>query len=203
MAQGGAFPRSSFTPVAIGFFGLGTGYLIWGGQALFGFPKRSEEVDQATGHWGRTMPGVLQIITGLTILLGLTVFPVFAYEPTEYMAALAFTAFGVHWLSLGRARMMGAATTPDAWMAIGFLLLSILGAIVFGDAGNYPVMILFIGLALIYASEIPTRFEVWPAGHRVVGFWQVVTGVWLMYLTYAEVAELALGRDWFFLPTGG
>jgi hypothetical protein len=59
--------------------------------------------------------------------LGLTVFPVFAYEPTEYMAALAVTAFGIHWLSLGRARMMGAATTPDAWMAIGFLLLSILG----------------------------------------------------------------------------
>src|SRR5882672_2912965 len=35
------FANSPFVPVAIGFFGLGTGYFIWGGQALFGFPKSS------------------------------------------------------------------------------------------------------------------------------------------------------------------
>lgn len=29
------FASSPFVPVAIGFFGLGTGYFIWGGQALF------------------------------------------------------------------------------------------------------------------------------------------------------------------------
>ena len=29
----------AYVPVAIGFFGLATGYFIWGGQALFGFPK--------------------------------------------------------------------------------------------------------------------------------------------------------------------
>ena len=27
------------------FFGLGTGYFIWGGQALFGFPKTSPEMN--------------------------------------------------------------------------------------------------------------------------------------------------------------
>jgi hypothetical protein len=31
-----SFTASPFVPVAIGFFGLGTGYFIWGGQALCG-----------------------------------------------------------------------------------------------------------------------------------------------------------------------
>ena len=33
------FDLSKFWPVAIGFFGLATGYLVMGGQALFQFPK--------------------------------------------------------------------------------------------------------------------------------------------------------------------
>jgi hypothetical protein len=33
------FATSPFWPVAIGFFGLGTGYFLWGGQVLFGYPK--------------------------------------------------------------------------------------------------------------------------------------------------------------------
>jgi hypothetical protein len=41
------FPNSPFVPVAIGFFGLGTGYFIWGGQDLFGFPKTSPEVNRS------------------------------------------------------------------------------------------------------------------------------------------------------------
>ncbi len=36
-----AFPQSDFWPVAIGFFGLGTNYFVWGGQALFGLPVNS------------------------------------------------------------------------------------------------------------------------------------------------------------------
>jgi hypothetical protein len=43
------FASSPFVPVAIGFFGLGTGYFIWGGQALFGFPKTSPEVNRSLG----------------------------------------------------------------------------------------------------------------------------------------------------------
>jgi len=31
--------HSPFVPVATGFFGLGADYFVWGGQALFGFPK--------------------------------------------------------------------------------------------------------------------------------------------------------------------
>ena len=33
-AQAVTFASSPFAPLAIGFFGLGTGYFIWGGQAL-------------------------------------------------------------------------------------------------------------------------------------------------------------------------
>src|SRR5215831_880678 len=51
------FAASQFVPVAIGFFGLGTGYFIWGGQALFGFPKTSPEVNRTMGMWGFWMPG--------------------------------------------------------------------------------------------------------------------------------------------------
>jgi len=49
--QSFAFAISPFWPIAIGFFGLGTGYFIWGGQALFGYPKASPEVDRTMGLW--------------------------------------------------------------------------------------------------------------------------------------------------------
>ncbi len=52
-----AFANSSYWPIAIGFFGLGTGYFIWGGQALFGYPKTGPEVDRTMGMWGFWMPG--------------------------------------------------------------------------------------------------------------------------------------------------
>jgi hypothetical protein len=57
------------------------------------------------------------------------------------------------------------------------------------------VVILFIGVALIYVTEIPTLFGVLH-GHRLIGLWQVLTGIWLMYLTHATVFNIALGRQW-------
>ena len=51
----------SFLPIAIGFFGLGTGYLIWGGQALFELPATSPEVNKTLGMWGFWMPGFMQL----------------------------------------------------------------------------------------------------------------------------------------------
>ena len=33
-------------------------------------------------------------------------------------------------------------------------------------------------------------------GDRLVGLWQVLTGMWLMYLTYGTVFNIALGRHW-------
>ena len=64
-AQVFTFASSPFVPVAIGFFGLGTGYFIWGGQALFGFPKSSPEVNRTLGLWGFWMPGFMQFRVNL------------------------------------------------------------------------------------------------------------------------------------------
>jgi hypothetical protein len=109
------------------------------------------------------------------------------------MAALAFSAFGIHWFVLGYRRFIGSSDQPDAWMAIAFFLLSVLGIIVFVAAGDIPVAILFIGLTLIYLTEAPTRFGVFPGGARLVGLWQVLTGLWLMYLTYVVALNISLG----------
>src|SRR2546421_7629844 len=90
-AQTFTFASSSFVPIAIGFFGLGTGYFILGGQALFGFPKASPEVNRSLGLWGFWMPGFMQFLTGIYLLTGLTWFNVFgkAVSSPLYMAGLA------------------------------------------------------------------------------------------------------------------
>ena len=54
-------------------------------------------------------------------------------------------------------------------------------------------MIIFVGLTLIYATEVPTRLLSWNSGLRLIGLLQFVTGVWLMYCTYAMTVNLALG----------
>jgi hypothetical protein len=94
-----SLPQSPYPPLAVGFFGLGTGYLIYGPQELFGYPKRDASVDAATGVWGLWMPGFMQFITGIYLFAGLTLFGTFK-APALYMAALAFTAYGVHWFAL-------------------------------------------------------------------------------------------------------
>lgn len=192
----GGFAYSPYWPVAIGFFGLGTGYFIWGGQALFGYPKASPEVNRTMGMWGFWMPGFMQFITGVYLMVGLTWFNVFGNAAPLYMAALAFTAYGIHWFAMAHRRFIGSSDAPDAWMAIPFLLVSILGATVFAGAGDIPVMILFIGLSLLYLFEIPTRFGKLPAGGRIVGLIQFLLGIWLMYLTYAVVLNTALHYHW-------
>jgi len=189
------FAHTSFWPVAIGFFGLGTGYFIWGGQALFGWPADSPEANRTIAMWGVWMNGFMQFITGVYLMVGLTWFGVFVNAPPLYMAALAFTAYGVHWWAMSHRRFIGSSAKPDAWMAIAFSLLSILGVIVFFGAGDWPVGILFIGLSLVYLTELITRFDLF-AGERVVGLWQFLTGWWLMYLTYAVALDFALGWHW-------
>jgi hypothetical protein len=187
------FATSQFVPVAIGFFGLGTGYFIWGGQALFGFPQPSPEVNKTMGMWGFWMPGFMQFLTGIYLLVGLTWFGVFRNAATLYMAGLAFTAYGIHWFAMAHRRYVSSSDLPDGWMAIGFLFLSLLGVDVFSRAGDIPAAIIFVGLTLIYAVEIPTRLFSWRPGTRLVGLLQVTTGVWLMYCTYAITVDLALG----------
>src|SRR6202051_3962337 len=192
-AQVFTFASSPFVPIAIGFFGLGTGYFIWGGPALFGFPKSSPGVNRTLVIWGFCMPGFMQFLTGLYLLTGLTWFNVFGKAAPLYMAGLAFTAYGIHWFAMAYRRYIDASAEPDGWMAIAFLFLSILGVDVFRRAGDIPGMIIFVGLTLIYAVEIPTRLLSGSPGTTLIGILQVVPGVWLMYSTYAITVDLALG----------
>ncbi len=138
----------------------------------------------------------MQFITGVYLMVGLSWFPVYTSAAPLYMAALAFTAYGVHWFAIGWRRYTGAADGPEGWMAIAFLLISLLGMLVFFQAGDVPVGILFIILTLIYLSEIPTRLAGWKNGARVVGLWQFVGAIWLMYLTYAAAFNFSLSQHW-------
>lgn len=191
-----ALPQSAFVPIAVGFFGLGTGYIIWGGQALFGYPAASREVDRTLALWGIWMPGFMQFITGIGLLVGLTWFPVFTATPPLYMAGLAFTAFGIHWFALATRRYIGSNPIPDGWMAIPFFFVSLLGLVIFASAGDYPVMIVFIGLSLIYATEVLFRFRILAAGEKVIAVWQLLTGVWLIYLTWGVALNLSIHAHW-------
>ena len=188
-------PQSPFPPIALGFFGLGTGYLIYGPQELLGFPKRDASVDFGTGVWGIWMPGFCQFLTGTYLFLGLTLFGTFTATTPLYMAALAFSAYGVHWFALGWNRLKQVDPRVNLGMALAFTLISVLGVIVFAKAKDYPVMGLFIGLTLIYLSDIlaslgasapgPSRL-----GIRLMGFFHIGVGLWLMYLMFATVLDL-------------
>jgi hypothetical protein len=81
------FPESAFVPLAVGFFGLGTGYLIYGAQELFGLPERNRQVDLTTGIWGICMPGFMQFLTGVFLWAGLAWFHSFR-APALYMHRL-------------------------------------------------------------------------------------------------------------------
>jgi len=146
------FSTSAFAPIAVGFFGLGTGYLIYGPAELLGFPPRSPRVDLSIGIWGVWMPGLMQLITGTYLFVGLAWFGSFK-DPLLYAAALAFTAYGVHWFAIGMIRLFRADARPSAGMCIAYLLISILGVVVFFKGGDQPVGGLFIGLTCIYAAD--------------------------------------------------
>lgn len=191
-----SLPVSPFPPLAVGFFGLGTGYLIYGTQELFGYPKRDERVDLATGIWGLWMPGFMQFLAGTYLFLGLTLFRSFTAPPL-YMAALAFTAYGVHWFALGWIRLRRADARANIGMTVAFLLISILGIIVFFKAGDSPVGGVFIGLTCVYAAEFfatlgPDLPRVSKPGERALGFFHLGTGLWLMYLVFAVALNFVL-----------
>ena len=190
-------PQSPFPPLAVGFFGLGTGYLIYGPQELLGYPKRDRSVDFGTGVWGIWMPGFMQFFTGVYLFAGLTLFGTFK-APALYMAALAFTAFGVHWFALGWNRIREADARVNVGMSVAFLLLSILGIIVFFGVHDAPVAGVFIGLACVYATEFfaslkPDLPAIGEPAERALGFFRIGTGFWLMYLVFAVALNFVLG----------
>jgi hypothetical protein len=206
---------SDFVPLAIGFFGLATGYLIYGPEELLGVPTRDRAVDLTTGLWGVFMPGLMQLITGTYIFIGLAWFHTFREKPL-YMAGVAFTAYGVHWFALGIARMFGGDPRPNGFMAVSFIALSVLGALVFFKAGDWPVGVLFVGLTGVYVSELfaslarrtpptatapqepkgSTPTPLGEIGERTLGLFHVATGIWLLYLTWAITVNTALGWHW-------
>ncbi len=188
-----SLPTSAYVPLGLAFFGLGTGYLIYGPQELFGFPERSPAVDWANGWYGVWMPGFLQFLCGTYILVGLTWFHVFHGAPL-YAAGILTSVFGVHWFAIGLSRMRQGDMRVNGFMAVAFFLVSVLGLIVFAEAGDIPVAILFVGLCCVYFSGIFSYFGVAaPFSVRAQGFFHTVTGLWLMYLTYGIVLNLALG----------
>jgi len=193
------FPISAFWPVAIGFFGLSVNYFVQGGTGLFGGPKWSgdERLHEKTlGLWGIFLGGLAQFITGTYLMVGLSWFPVYRNAPPLYMAALAFSLYGIHWVVLGWRRYVGADTGPEAWMAIPFLALSVLGTISFMNAGDVPVGILFIGLSFIYLCELFGRFTNSKTWIKGIALFQLLTGIWLLYLTYGVTLNLANGMHW-------
>jgi hypothetical protein len=77
-------------------------------------------------------------------------------------------------------------------MSVPFLVLSILGAVVFFGAHDNPVGALFVGLALVYICDFFASLGsgLW---ERLLGVAHTATGLWLMYLTVAAVLNMARG----------
>jgi hypothetical protein len=183
-------------PLAVGFMGLGTTYIIYGGLELFRIPKEdSDGVNRAVGLWGFWMAGFMQFFVGTYIFLGLSVFPTFESTPILYMAALAFTAYGVHWFALGLNKYIGGNPQVDGFMAIAFLWISVTGTFVFFVGGDYPVALLFALLIMVYVADIPASLLRSVTWTRIKGLWHLVTGSWLMYLMFASAVDFALGME--------
>ena len=106
------------------------------------------------------------------------------------MAALAFTAYGVHWFAIGWNRLRQADPRVNVGMAVAFTVISVLGMVVFFKAGDPEVGGLFVGLTAVYVSDILASLGtggVSALGTRLLGFFHIGTGVWLMYLMFAVV----------------
>jgi len=190
-----SFVMSAFPPLALGFFGLGTGYLIYGPQELFGWPARDERVDRGTGIWGVWLPGFCQLVTGIILFVGLTWLQVFTKSPPLYMAALAFSAYGIHWFAIGWNRYLGNDVRTNAGMCVAFMVISAMGANVFFHIGDWPVGLLFLGLFAIYFFDFFASVGV-GLGERLLGLFHLTTGLWLMYLAYATTVDFTLGFHW-------
>ena len=192
------FSPSAFPPLALGFFGLGTGYLIYGPKELFGYPKSGEgpeAINRGLGVWGIWMPGFCQFVTGVILFIGMTWLQVFTGTAPLYMAALAFSAYGIHWFAIGWNRYRGNDPRTNAGMTVAFMVISAMGATVFFKIGDWPVGLLFLGLFAVYFSDFFASIGI-KLGERALGLFHLATGAWLMYLAYAVAVDFAIGYHW-------
>jgi len=137
-------------------------------------------------------------MTGVILFVGLTWLQVFQKSPPLYMAALAFSAYGIHWFAIGWNRYRGNDPRPNAGMSVAFMVISALGATVFFQTSpivDWPVGALFVGLFLIYFSDFFASIGV-GLGERALGLFHLLVGIWLMYLTFAVAVDFSLGFHW-------
>jgi hypothetical protein len=139
----------------------------------------------------------MQFFAGAYLFAGLDLFHTFSAKAL-YMAALAFTAYGVHWFAMGWNRLRQSDPRANVGMTIGFTLISVLGIIAFFVAHDQPVGGLFIGLTCVYVADFfaslkPDLAGVGAVGERMLGFFHLGTGGWLLYLMFATVLNFVLG----------
>ena len=82
-------------------------------------------------------------------------------------------------------------------MAVGFMAISALGALTFFKSTDNPVGGLFVGLFLVYVAEFmvsfgPVNSALGRLGERLLGFFHVTVGCWLIYLMWAVVADFTI-----------
>jgi hypothetical protein len=145
------------------------------------------------------MPGFMQFFADVYLFAGLTLFNTFK-TPALYMTPLAFTAYGVHWFALGWNRLQHADVRVSVGMSVAFLLLSILGIIVFFSVHDNPVGGLCIGLAGVYATEFfasmsPDQPRIGRLEDHALGIYRTGTGLWLTYLTFAAALNFILNYN--------
>jgi hypothetical protein len=162
------------------------------------------------------MAGFCQFVTGVYLFAALTWFESLK-DPVLYTAAVAFSAYGIHWFALGWNRYQRNDPRPNGLMSIPFTVLSALGMEPFFSAGAWPVGVLFLGLTGVYVSDFLASsgwaLEDQPQGPRVVssrpqrpnlpipsppilprrcsGVFRIATGLWLMYLTVATTLDIS------------
>lgn len=83
-------------------------------------------------------------------------------------------------------------------MSVAFTVILLLGAFASFGAGVWAVGVLFIGLMLVYITEFFVAVGQ-GAAERALGLVQVLTGLWLMYLTVGTRPNILGG---FHLPAG-
>jgi len=172
-------------------FRSGTGYFIWGGQALFGYPKAGPEV---IARWdvGFLDARLLSIPYRRISHRGLTWFNVFGNAAPLYMAGVAFTVYGIHWFAMAHRRYIGRARCrmdDGDHLSLRFRPRSV--CVWKGWRRSSDDHLHRSRLDLSRGSS--NAAGGWNSGSRLVALLQCLTGIWLMYCTWAVTVNLALG----------